>query len=280
MTALAAQSPQYVRHVRRFVRTPKGIVLLILASIAGVALAREGAELTLPGILAAVGAAAALDLVWLRWLKGRWLFPSGAIITGLIVAMVLSPHEPLVVPFMASAIAIAGKRTVRLARVNVFNPSALGLVLSAIVFGSGQSWWGALPGFGTPGLFVVAASGVFVADRINKLPAVLAFVGVYFLVFTASSLLGDPADYADVFRRPDLHAALFFALFMLDDPPTCPVRYSDQFQFGAVIAAVSYLAFTMLGAIYFLPAGLLAGNLHEALRRQLSARKRRRTRAG
>jgi Na+-translocating ferredoxin:NAD+ oxidoreductase RnfD subunit len=253
--------------------------MLMLVGLVGLALPAEGIGLTLPGILVAVGGAAIIDMAFVWAARRRWVFPSGAIISGLLIAMVLSPHEPVLVPLTASAIAIVGKRTVRLARANVFNPAALGLVLSAILFGSGQSWWGALPGFGTPGLLIVMASGIFLADRINKLPAVLAFLGVYFLFFTASSLLGDPADFADVFRAPDIHAALFFALFMVDDPPACPVRYRDQVQFGLVIALTSYLVFAVLGAVYFLPAGLLAGNIHEGLRRQFSARTRRRKRA-
>ena len=105
---------------------------------------------------------------------------------------------------------------------------------------------------GPPAILLVATSGIFVADRINKLPLVLAFLGSYFL---------------------------FFAFFMLDDPPTCPVRYRDQIQFALIIAATCYVVLTMLGAVYFLPAGLLAGNIHEACRRQIAARRRRRARA-
>ena len=89
-----------------------------------------------------------------------------------------------------------------------------------------------------------------------------------------ASFLVEPAKVAEVFRAPDLQAALFFAFFMLDDPPTCPVRYADQFVFGFVVALVSYIVFMVWGTVYFLPAGLLAGNAFEAVRRTASARRR------
>ena len=82
-----------------------------------------------------------------------------------------------------------------------------------------------------------------------------------------ASFLIEPAKVAAVFRAPDLQAALFFAFFMLDDPPTCPVRYGDQFVFRFVVALVSYIVFMVWGTVYFLPAGLLAGNAFEAVRR-------------
>jgi hypothetical protein len=80
-------------------------------------------------------------------------------------------------------------------------------------------------------------------------------------------LLGNSSQVAEIFRVPDLNAALFFAFFMLDDPPACPTRYPDQVWFALVVSAVSCAAFLVVGADYFLLAGLLAGNVWEAWRR-------------
>jgi len=96
---------------------------------------------------------------------------------------------------------------------------------------------------------------------------VLVFLASYFALFTASAVLGDPARVAEVFRAPDAQAALFFALFMLDDPPTSPTRYADQVIFGLVVAVVSFAVFQALGAVYYLLAGVLVGNAWESLRR-------------
>ena len=66
---------------------------------------------------------------------------------------------------------------------------------------------------------------------------------------------------------PDLHAVLFFAFFILTDPPTSPARYPDQLVCGIIVAVASYAFFEIVGAVYYLLAGVLLGNLWEARRR-------------
>ena len=68
------------------------------------------------------------------------------------------------------------------------------------------------------------------------MPAVLAFLGVYYLLVTIAAFVGDPARVAELYRAPDLHAALFFAFFMVTDPPTSPPKHRDQIMFGAIVA--------------------------------------------
>ena len=73
---------------------------------------------------------------------------------------------------------------------------------------------------------------------------------------------------AGIYRHSDLHAALFFAFFMLTDPPTSPPRYEDQVIYGALVAALSYGIFTATkGGVYYLLAALLLANAWEAWRR-------------
>ena len=86
----------------------------------------------------------------------------------------------------------------------------------------------------------------------------LAFLGVYYLLFTVTAFAGDPAWVSEVFRTPDLQAVLFFAFFILTDPPTSPVRYRDQLVFAVIVAAVSFAIFEWIGAVYYLLAGVLA----------------------
>ena len=109
--------------------------------------------------------------------------------------------------------------------------------------------------------------GFFITDRVNKMPLVLAFLGSYYLLFTVTALLGDPNGVAEVYRTPDLNAVLFFAFFILTDPPTSPVKYRDQLLCGVIVAAVSYAVFEWVGAAYYLLAGVLVGNVWEAWRR-------------
>ncbi|MEQ1690839.1 MAG: RnfABCDGE type electron transport complex subunit D, partial [Gemmatimonas sp.] len=107
----------------------------------------------------------------------------------------------------------------------------------------------------------------YITNRVNKMPAVLAFLGAYYLLITITAFVGDPARVAELYREPDVHAALFFAFFMVTDPPTSPPKPRDQITYGVLTAAASYAAFELIGAAYFLLAGLLVANVWEAWRR-------------
>ncbi|MGE0228980.1 MAG: hypothetical protein AB7I38_00105 [Dehalococcoidia bacterium] len=258
----------------RFFRTPKGLMLIILAGLLGVATTQTDAEWPRL-LLAGAGTAAFLDMAIVFGVRGEWRFPSGALLTGLFIAGLIDPYERVEVVVVASTVAILAKHIVRIGGGHVFNPAALALVVTSLAFESGQSWWGALPDMGVVGVVAVGVSGWYMASRINKLPMVAAFLGAYFTAFTAAASFGQADGVAEVFRAPDLHAALFFAFFMLDDPPTSPVRYRDQAAFGAMVALTSFFVYMRFGVVYFLLAGLLAGNAIEAVRRATVRRRRR-----
>lgn len=222
----------------------------------------------LPGLIAATAAAMLVDLPILRFRGGKWEFPDGAMLTGIIVAMILSPHEPWHFAAVTAVVAVLSKYLIRIKTANVFNPAAFALVATFYLFDSGQSWWGALPDLPIYAIAVLFATGIYISNRVNKLPAAIAFLGVYFLAFTIVSFLGEPAGVVELYREPDLHAALFFAFFMVTDPPTSPPKARDQLIFGAITAIVSFGVFEIVGAAYFLLAGLLVANIWEAWRRE------------
>lgn len=254
--------------MRRFLRTPKGLMTAVLAVLLAAAAAASGLERMAPVVVAATLAAALVDAAILRIRSGRWSYPSGAVLSGLFVAMVLSTHERWYVAAAAGGVAVISKYLVRGRAANVFNPAALAIVVTFHVFGTGQDWWGALPDAGIAGLAALVGTGVFITDRVNKAPLVLAFLASYFLLFTVAAFTGDPRFVAEVFREPDINAVLFFAFFILTDPPTSPVRYRDQVACGVLVALTSFAVFEVFGVVYYLLAGVLAGNVWEGLRRR------------
>jgi len=258
----------------RFLRTPKGLALIVLAILLVVAGATH-ATLVGPGVVAAVVTAMAVDAPILKILKKRWAFPSGALLTGLIVAMVLSPYQKWYIAAATAAIAIISKYIARVHSANIFNPAALALVASFYIFHSGRSWWGALPELPAMAIVVLFATGLFISYRVNKFPAVLAFLGVYYLLATLGAFVADPKTVAELYRAPDLHAALYFAFFMVTDPPTSPPNARDQIVFGVITAAAAFAIFDVVHSAYFLLAGLLVANAWEGWRRvRLRAKKK------
>ncbi|MEP6618456.1 MAG: RnfABCDGE type electron transport complex subunit D [bacterium] len=252
----------------RFFRTPKGLLLIVLAGLVAFGAPHEGVARVWPGLTGSVVVASVIDLLILQRREGKWLVPDGAILTALIVAMLLSPMQPWYVATITSAIAVISKYLIRMRSANVFNPAALAAVITFYPFDTAQSWWGALPDVGVIGLIALFASGLYISARVNKLPLVLAFLGTHFLLFTVTAYLGGALRVAEIFREPDVNAALFFAFFMVTDPPTSPAKQPDQLRYGVIVAATSYVTFEFVGAAYFLLAGLLVANVWEAWRRE------------
>ena len=181
--------------------------------------------------------------------------------------MILSAQEPWYVATVTSALAIVSKYVFRSRAGNVFNPAALAVVATFHVFDTGQSWWGALPEAAPAAQLALVLAGIFISDRVDRMPLVLAFLGAHFALFSVAAFVGEPARVAEVFRPPDVEAVLFFAFFILTDPPTAPVTYPDQIVCGLIVAGVSFAVFEGTGAVYYLLAGVLAGNVWEAWRR-------------
>lgn len=252
---------------RFFLKTPKGLLTLVLAIMIGIGARHEGVRLVAPRLIIAVLAAGMFDALVLRLRHTRWQFPSGAVLTAMIAGMVLSVRTPWYVIPATSLAGVAAKYIVRTRGANIFNPAALGIVALFPVFHPAQDWWGALPEVMPLAQVALPAGGILIAQRVNKLPLVVAFLGFYFACFTAAAFVRDPAWVSEIFRTPDLQAVLYFAFFILTDPPTSPITARDQIVFAAIVALVSVAIFEWTGAVYYLLAGVLVGNIWEARRR-------------
>jgi Na+-translocating ferredoxin:NAD+ oxidoreductase RnfD subunit len=254
--------------VRRFLlKTPKGLLTLVLAAMIAIAARHEGARLVAPRLFSAVAIAGLFDAIVLRVRHPRWEFPSGAVLTALIAGMVLSVQTAwYVIPATALA-GVAAKYVFRTRGANIFNPAALGIVALFPLMRPAQNWWGALPEVAPLAQLALPIGGIFIAHRVKKLALVVAFLGCYFALFTTAAFVRDPAWVSEIFRTPDLQAVLYFAFFILTDPPTSPIAPRDQIAFAAIVALVSFAIFESTGAVYYLLGGVLVGNLWEARRR-------------
>ena len=258
----------------RYLRTPKGLFTLVLLLLTAISATHQGWLLVLPGLTAAIVSAVVVDAPIMRWREGAWSYPDGALLTGWLVAMILTPHGPWYVAAITSIVAVLSKYPLRAGKANLFNPAAFGLVATFYIFDSGQNWWGALPELPHAWIVALLATGIYLSVRLNKVPVVLAFLGVYYVLGTLTAFAGDPSRVMELFRAPDVHAALFFAFFMISDPPTSSARHRDQLIYGVIVAVVSYAVFELVGAAYFLLAGLLVANVWEGWRKTQVLRRR------
>lgn len=255
--------------LRRWVRSPKGNVAIVLALLAAISIPHEGVVRAGPQLVLAVAVSIGVDLAFSLGRGESPSLPDGALISGMMVGLIIVPGAPLTGVILASGLAAGSKHILRVPQFHLFNPAALGLLFSLALIPAGQSWWGALSDLPAPFLIALLTGGGFVAWRVNKLAAVLAFLGTYFTGFTLAALIfgGSSPVVAAVFRPPFLNAALFFGLLMVTDPATSPNRFADQLSYGAIIGVVSAGAFAAIHGLHYLFIGLLIGNAFSAWRR-------------
>jgi Na+-translocating ferredoxin:NAD+ oxidoreductase RnfD subunit len=255
------------RRAKSFFKTPKGLVTIVLVLLLALATRGQGFRVVMTGLVSSAIAAGLTDLLILRLRKKAWEFPSGAILTAIIVTMVLRAQEPWYITAITAEIAVLSKYVFRTRSANIFNPAALGIICSFYLFHTAQNWWGALTDVFPLVKLPLLAGGAFIVDRVNKMPLVIAFLAAYFALFTVTAFVADPLPVAEIFRTPDVEAVLYFAFFILTDPPTSPAKYRDQLFCGLIVAVVSYALFELAGVVYYLLAGVLVGNVWEAWRR-------------
>ncbi|KSU83160.1 NQR2, RnfD, RnfE family [Fictibacillus enclensis] len=246
-----------------FFKKPKGYLLYLLLVLSITGSIHSHPFQGLGSIAAAVLAAVAVDMIFSLRQKRKTISWDGAVITGLIIALVLSEASPLYVSAAASAAAIVSKNLLSFKRKPLFNPAAFGLLFAAIPFHSGQSWWGAMATLPVWFIPLVLIGGYLITSKVNKFPQVFSFLGIYFILLLVLSLMGT-GDVTDALRPPFIQSVLFLAFFMVTDPPTSPAKYKDQVLFGGIAAVISLADYVLFGGLSFLLVGVLAANVWKA----------------
>lgn len=259
------------RHpILAFYNTPKGFVLFVLLLIALISVfSTKGIAFNaLFNLFIGAVTAGILDLIVGLLYTRKRLFSSGGIITGVLVAMVLSSFTPWYIVAATTAIALISKHVLRVKRKPVLNPAAVGLLLSTYLFSSMQSWWGGFTTLPTWTLVFLVAGGILVAIRTKKVPQVLSFLVSYIvmcLIFYLVKQTSTDALYG--LENPMLNSALFLGAFMLTDPPTSPSRRMEQVIFGALTGVISVGVYLIYPSeLTYLFIGLLSANLYKWIR--------------
>jgi ferredoxin-NADP reductase len=188
------------------------------------------------------------------------------VITALILALVLGPvaveAEPVRfgIVLLGGVFAVASKYLLVWKRHHVFNPVALGIVLTGLIFHEYASWW-----VGQEVLLpAVLVGGLLLGRKTNR----LRFLGVFTVLFAVFLLVwslvqGLPPDqivqnFSFTFLQSEL---AFFAFAMVTEPLTSPKRFVPQVLFLAVVALFS-LPQLAVGSFNFSPElALVLANL-------------------
>ena len=192
-------------------------------------------------ILIVVAATCALDMLLHRLLKGRWLVPLSAAITGLSLAILVNYSHGLWLPLVPPFLAIASKYLFTVDDRHVYNPSLFGLVLaiwlSAEMISPAPAYqWGGYPAVA---IFIVTAAVLMFALKIRRTPLIVSFLIFYTINLAIRAWLTRWHIPPETLFFGTLSSPAFylFAFFMITDPATSPKSARGQVAMSFGICA-------------------------------------------
>ncbi len=174
---------------------------------------------------------ALLSEAFFLYLKTKTLqITESAVITGLIVAFVLSGDEAWWKIIFASVSAISSKHLIAFKKKHIFNPAALGIFLTLILFGAATQWRG------TYLWYILVPFGLYFTQKINKIEIIIGYA-LASLVLFGMQAFSQRAPLWDIFG----YFSYFYIFVMVVEPKTTPVRTAGKYIFGICTAALIFI---------------------------------------
>lgn len=187
--------------------------------------------------------------------KRQWVVTLSTPITGLLIGLVLDPTAGVIPLLTACAVAAITKQVVGVGdHRHIFNPAAMGMLASSVVFGIPVAWWGA--SWGIAPVFIIAIGMAYVLWKLRRLWMTVLFLCVYFLTIMYTT------GFTSAFRLTVDGTVFLFAFIMLDEPITSPSGKIWRYGWGILVGLlVALQSFFPIGALDPLLLALLTANL-------------------
>jgi Na+-translocating ferredoxin:NAD+ oxidoreductase RnfD subunit len=181
---------------------------------------------TLIAVAAAAGADAAIGFFKNR----KFIITESSLVTGLIIGYVLASDSPWWIFVFASAAAIASKHIIRTPRKHLFNPAALGIFASILLFSSSTQWKG------TYSWYIIVPAGLYFVYRIRKLELLAGYALASIALFVGQAIIQHLPlqNIAGYFNY-------FFIFIMLIEPQTTPIKSRGKVLFGIGVGALVFI---------------------------------------
>jgi len=204
-------------------------------------------------VFAAMVVAGVIDGLIVKFRSKKWYFPSGAIISGMIIALLINPAD-VKNTVIVVLISLALKHLVNWKHRNIFNPAVFAIVISSLFLPIFSSWWGAPSNI----TFIV---GLLLVILIKRWNISLSFLISYAVLISIKQMIAGSFSFSFGLFTGSI---AFFAFFMVIEPVTTPKSVRGQLIFGFLVALlaiiVSYIP-GMLGNSFFLYLPLMFMNL-------------------
>ncbi len=131
----------------------------------------------------AVISAVVVDSATLFFKNKKLSITDSSVISGLIIGYVLSPYNPWWIFTLASLAAICSKYLIQIHKKHLFNPAALGIFLTVILFGASTQWKG------TYLWHILMPFGLYFIYKARKLEVLLSYGLATLSLFGVQALL-------------------------------------------------------------------------------------------
>jgi Na+-translocating ferredoxin:NAD+ oxidoreductase RnfD subunit len=235
-------------------------LLILLAGVSSYTLN----QLPLSLILAVTVCALVEIIITKSYLKRGFKIPFSGIITGLIIGCVAPYNASFLVITTAALVAILSKFFIKARGSNVFNPAALGLLVSLASFSIGDQWWAA-SNYSVYGLTISLTPLLIIATyKARRLVLSLSFVSALIII----SALRNPSNLSSLSSLDTMFFTInfFYPFMMLPEPKTSPNKNTAQAAYG-ISTATLYSVLAIYKTAYPLFTALLLGNIIYALYR-------------
>jgi hypothetical protein len=265
------------------IRDPRLHIAAVILSIHALGQIGLHFQVSVPQILAAILACAAIEVVLTFWQTRSIVWPASAMLTGSGVALIFrvvgtAADDPWATNAWYLFAIVAGlslltKYVIRFRGTHVFNPSNVGLVVAFLLIGSSRVepldfWWAPLNVWMIAAYIIIIGGGVLITRRLGLLAMAVAFwitfaVGIAILAGSGHCMTTRwafaPVCGIDFWRvlvsSPEV---LIFLLFMITDPRTTPAGRVGRVVFGLLVGVLATLLIAPQTDEFGAKVGLLA----------------------
>ncbi|MDD5455252.1 MAG: RnfABCDGE type electron transport complex subunit D [Candidatus Ratteibacteria bacterium] len=180
--------------------------------------------------LIAVVSASVIETLLLYFKNKSLKITESSVISGLIVAYVISSYGDLWKIVFAAALAILSKHLIRFRQKHIFNPAAFGIFFAIILLGASTQWKG------TYLWYILAPLGIYFTYKINKLEVITGYAVISLILFGTQAFM-QKVPLWNIWG----YFSYFYVFVMVIEPKTTPVKPIGKYIFGAGIAVLIFI---------------------------------------
>lgn len=245
------------------IRSIKTQLILFLCCFAVFLFIRDKSIAFLLAMTLAVVSTVVMDLIIVYVRTKALRVTESAVITGLIIGYVLSSEEAWLKFVFSSCVAVFSRHFIFFQKRHIFNPAALGILASTILFGASTQW------MGTYVWYMVVPFGLYLAYKIRRVEVVVGYVVVSCVLLGISAAVQQLPVFG-IFG----YVSYFYIFIMLVEPKTGPANMIGKYLFGGGAAALAFIFTEIGGRVDAELWALLIMNVMVPLLSKLQSRKR------